>query len=556
MWDMKTKFCILFAMCALLLTAGALAAEPGTGTWTADIRVENGLPTWEGEGVSWDGEALVLTQAGSYRLQGALPGYVRVECAGVAELLLCGFSAQGASCAIYSEASVLTLTLAADFGENRLSQAGGSEDGAAIVCKGGLVIRGEGALSLEAAGRGIQCKDSRLAEGLFRLESGALSVTAGKDGIKAATAELLGGALTVNAALDGLHSELGTLVSGGEYAITCGNGGGLAINRQTNDMMGGGPALPGASMGSEEQTEDSKSTVSCKALKSDGDIEILGGVLRLGCDDDAVHAAGDLIIEDGNITISCNDDGLHADGDITINGGRILLEDCFEGIEGTNITINGGDIDVFSVNDGLNTSSGEMGFSPFGGSSTLFAMNGGELDIVITGNVSNQGDGVDANGSFHMNGGRLTASTASGTLENGLDSGSNFLVTGGILAASGNSGMQESASDDSTQPAAVLSLGATVPGGTECVITDSAGSVVMTYTPAQQCTCLIVSHPDFQIGESYTLTAGTVTTEFTFDTVSYSSSGEMGGGPGPGGNRGGRMASGEASEEASGEMAG
>ena len=311
----------------------------------------------------------------------------------------------------------------------------------------------------------------------------------------------------------------------------------------------GGPSLPGASMGSEEQAEDSKSLESCKALKSDGDIELLGGSLYLGCDDDAIHAALDVRIDGGDITVSCNDDAIHADGDVIINGGTVFVQDCFEGIEGTNVTVNGGDIDVFSVNDGLNTASGEMGFSPFGGgTSSLFEMNGGTLDIVVTGNISNQGDGVDANGSFHMNGGTLTASTASGTLENGLDSGSNFLVTGGILAASGNSGMQESASSSSTQPTAVLSLGATVAGGTECVVTDSAGRVVMSYTPAKQCTCLILSHPDFAIGESYTLTAGSVTKEFTFDSVSYSSSGGMGGGPGgnrgggPGGNPGGPSA--------------
>ena len=217
------------------------------------------------------------------------------------------------------------------------------------------------------------------------------------------------------------------------------------------------------------------------------------------------------------------------------------MEDCFEGIEASNVTINGGDTDVFSVNDGLNTTSGEMGFMPFGssGSSSVFEMNGGTLDIVITGTTSNLGDGVDANGSFTMNGGYLTASTVGGTMENGLDSGSNFLVTGGIIAASGNSGMQESASASSTQCTAVLSLGSYVSGGTECLVTDSDGEVLIAYTPANACNCIIVSHPDFEIGGTYTLTAGSLTQSFTFSSVSYSSSGEMSGGPGGGFGGGG-----------------
>lgn len=452
-----------------------------------------------------------------------------------------------------------------------------------VIAKGSLTVAG-GSIGVLCGGNGLQAKDSRSDSGSILLSGGNLTVQAGGDALKAASIEIAGGlvslsardegadaealvlsggqlsltsqgngakantitvsggSLTLNAALDGLHALEMLQISGGELSLTCGGGGGDAINTVDSGsgmMMGG----PGRGRGASAEATTTTTTavtadVSAKALKSDGDISVTGGCITVSSADDSIHAAGSVTIDDGQITLISNDDGIHADEAIVINGGTILVEDCFEGIEASNITLNGGDTDIFSVNDGLNTASGEMGFPPFGGgSSSLFEMNGGTLDIVITGSMMNLGDGVDANGSFIMNGGHLTASTVGGTMENGLDSGSNFVVNGGIIAASGNAGMQESAAATSTQCTAVLSLNGYVYGGTECTVTDSEGKVLLTYTPANACTCIIVSHPDFEIGGSYTLTAGSLSQSFSFTSVSYSSSGEMGGRPG--GGRGG-----------------
>lgn len=456
-------------------------------------------------------------------------------------------------------------------GEGLRAKASRSGSGDLVIAGGSLTVQAgdnglraedslivsEGLVSLSAGGDGLKAANLMISGGSlsvtaqdegadadsFIFGGGVLNLDSQGNGAKADDIIISGGSLTLTAALDGLHAARNLEINGGELALTCGGGGGDAINTIDTGgiMMGGGRGGRGAS--SEASAETATTTtvttdVSAKALKSDGSILITGGLITISSADDGIHATSDVTIENGQITIISNDDGIHADEAIAINGGSILVEDCFEGIEATNITINGGDTDVFSVNDGLNTASGEMGFGmPFGGgTSSLFEMNGGTLDIVITGSMSNLGDGVDANGSFYMNGGYLTASTIGGTMENGLDSGSNFVVTGGIIAASGNSGMQESAAASSTQCTAVLSLGSYVTAGTECTVTDSEGSILLSYTPANVCNCIIVSHPDFEIGGTYTLTAGSLTQSFTFSSVTYSSSGEMGG---FGGGRGG-----------------
>ena len=613
---MRKNVFIVILLCLALLAAPAAASAPGTQSFTADIRFEDGLCLIDGRGADWDGSRLTISEAGLYRLEGEMTGRIHVQAPGEVELLLCGLTVQGDLCALSADCRRLTLTLSPDFGQSSLLQSRDGDNGAALVCEGELVLGGSGSLLVQSAsdgivtegpvsvtggsiavlsgsGSGIKADSSRTASGDLSLSGGSLTVVAALDGLRAENSlcvsggllsvqagdeaidaqsfiqsggslslvcegngvktenelTLSGGSLALDSALDGLQAGTDLTILGGELTLTAGGGGGDAINQVDSGSiaMDGGPGGRGGSSSEPaaetEAAETAAADVSTKGLKAGGSILMEGGSVAVSSSDDSLHATGSITIWDGLLHIISNDDGIHADEDLIIHGGTILLEDCFEGLEAANITVYGGDIDVFSVNDGLNTASGEMGlFSSSDDSTGVFTMNGGTLDIVITGNSSNLGDGVDANGSFYMNGGSLTASTIVGTLENGLDSAGNFVVSGGILAASGNSGMQESPSESSTQCTAVLSFGTDIPGGTECLVTDSEGNLIMTYTPANGCDCIILSHPDFVLGESYTLTAGTVTQDFSFSTYVYSgSSGGFGGGGfgGFGGGRGG-----------------
>lgn len=572
------------------IAAAAVLAEPGDGSYTADIRLSAGEADIRGTGAALSDGELRITQSGCYRLAGELDGCVTVDCSGEVELVLCGLRIRGGGWAIYAKScKALTLTLTEDFGQSYLSQTSTAEEnGVCLESKAPLTIRGSGLLTLQAAGvglrgagavrleggaltvnaggAGIKAKSggsiavsggsltvrsgddalkapyvaisggtvSLEAEGRgvdageFALTDGTLSVSSGSDGIRTETlVSVSGGSAAIEAGRDGIQSEGDVEIGGGTLSVLCAGGGGNAL--QCFDSGGvGGPGW-GSSSGEEYYVLPD---YSCKAVKADGGIRLLGGALDLSSADDAVHAAGAIEIADVYLTICSSDDAVHSDTDLTIDSGTILISDCFEGLEAGTITINGGDIDIYSVNDGINASS-KTDSGGFGwGSSAVFTMNGGEVDIFVTGSSSNMGDGVDSNGAIYINGGRITAGTDGSTMENGIDSGSSFVVTGGILAASGNAGMQESASTYSTQCAAVLELMSGVQAGTECVVTDEDGNVVMTYTPYRWCTCIVLSHPDFQIGRTYTLTAGSQTKTFTFTSVSYSERGFGGfGGP-------------------------
>lgn len=482
--------------------------------------------------------SLVLTGTGTTDLEGAGNG---IYCRGLIRLSAGNVTVRAEADGIRTKDSRsatadMTLSgggLSVDAGEDALHI-----DGCFTMDDGTLaLLAAEDAINaatvvLNGGGAALNAGDEGVDADVFTLAGSELGIEAEGNGISVTeSADISSGTLNLTAALDGIQSEGDITLSGGEIQIYCAEGGGQAIN-VSDSGSNMGPGGWGGSSGSYTMPD-----YSCKALKADGNIQIINGRISLESTDDTIHAGGDVQIDGGELTVLSTDDGIHADGNMTINGGSILVEDCFEGLEAAIITINGGDTDVFSVNDGLNATSGSSGGFGFGGSSDCgLYMYGGTLDIVVTGSNSNLGDGVDSNGFIAIYGGTITSSTNGYSQENGLDSGGSFVVYGGTIAAAGNSGMQESASSSSTQCTAVLSLSDYVAGGTECVVADSSGREIFRWTPANQFNSLVLSHPEFQIGETYTVTMGNSTTEFTFTSTSYSNGGGgFGGGFGGGG---------------------
>lgn len=395
---------------------------------------------------------------------------------------------------------------------------------------GDVTVTG-GDVTIHASGRGID------GDGAVELAGGIVLLASAEDGIRGNTVTLAGTSLSIDAGGDGVQGASALTVTGGAISIITAGGGGSAIDH-AGEMMGG----PGP-MGSQEADDNLTLDVSAKGLKSDGDITVTGGTLDLNTADDAVHAGGSCRIDDGTLIICSNDDGIHADAGLVINGGDIDLNDCFEGLEAYTIDVNGGDILIRSVNDGINANGPEMMFGGpggFGGSTsadtaeTYFRQTGGVIDLAVTGNMSNLGDGVDSNGAVYIEGGVLLVSTVGSTMENGIDTGGTLRIDGGIVVAGGSATMMEGVSADSAQCAATLNTGS-VAGGTEITVTDGEGNVILSATLQNTFSSLILSHPDMLPGNVYTVTYGTgsATLDFTSSTVINNSSFGFGfGGPG------------------------
>lgn len=144
------------------------------------------------------------------------------------------------------------------------------------------------------------------------------------------------------------------------------------------------------------------------------------------------------------------------------------------------LTVNGGNINIVSGNDGINTN--EDGIS-------VTTINGGNLNIVVDG-TTGEGDGIDSNGWLVINGGTVTAAACASSADAGIDSDMGIHINGGTVVATGN--MLDEISE-STQNYIVLSFASRQSGETSYSIKDEAGVTVTECAPANDFTYLIFS---------------------------------------------------------------
>ncbi len=162
---------------------------------------------------------------------------------------------------------------------------------------------------------------------------------------------------------------------------------------------------------------------------------------------DTIHSDGDILIESGTLTLISGDDGMHADGTLTINDGAIDIQMSYEGLEATDVVINGGVIGIIATDDGINGAGGNdnSGNAPngrqdnFTGSQCSITVTGGT--ITITAATSGNGDGLDANGSITISGGEMVIKVPSSYRDySNIDYNTSFSLIGGnvqLLYANG-----------------------------------------------------------------------------------------------------------------------
>ncbi|OUM65009.1 Non-catalytic module family DOC2 [Piromyces sp. E2] len=153
-----------------------------------------------------------------------------------------------------------------------------------------------------------------------------------------------------------------------------------------------------------------------KGIKARNSICVLNAVIDITSQNSAMKVTKDddpekgfVVIDGGKITISAGKDAIHAETHLTVRDGYIDIKKCEEGIEGQMVDILGGEIHIFTNNDGIN--GGKIGavkngnpFADFG------AGNDGSVYINIVGGkiyVDAEGqeiDGIDANGVVYIGG--------------------------------------------------------------------------------------------------------------------------------------------------------
>ncbi len=526
---------------------------------SVQIELNGDSATASSDSVQISGSTVTITEEATYILSGTLDdGMIVVNASDSAkiQLVLNGVDITSeTSAALYIlEADKVFITLA-EGTDNYLSNGGtftaiddNNIDGA-LFSKQDLTLNGSGTLTVTSpAGNGIVCKDDLVfTGGTYTISSAShgleandsvritgetqLTIEAGKDGMHAENDDdsslgfvyISNGVIDIEAEGDGISAGAYMQIEDGTFQILAGGGyeNGESESSESWGVMGGGGGRQFANSTASESDSDSEDSTSMKGLKADGAMLISAGTFSIDSADDAIHSNTSITVNGGTFEIATGDDGFHADEYLTIVSGTINITTSYEGLEALHVDIQGGDITLVASDDGLNAAGGTDSSGTTGGRDGMFGDGGwgsgtssSDGTIVISGGtlyINASGDGIDANGTIEISGGDITivGPTTGDTAT--LDYDISSVITGGTFIGTGASGMAQTFSD-SEQGVIAVSVGSQS-AGTTIIISDSDGNVLLEYTPELAFQVIIFSSPDLVSGETYTITAGSVSGE-------------------------------------------
>lgn len=504
-------------------TSTASSAEQG-GSWDSSqattVTLNGSTANASGQAASsvqTDGSTLSITAAGTYVLSGSWEGQIvvnapdaevhivlngvtitnddgpaiNIQDVGDAVMVLAANSTNtltdGATYADTSEDASTAALFSSDTlvltGTGSLTVNGQNNDG--ISSKNGLAITGTPTISVTATDDGIRGKDWLLVEG------GTITVDAGGDGLKSSEDDdetkgfiALGEAsITITSGDDSLSATTDVTVNGTTLNITAGGG---QANATVQEGPGGAPGGGGApaGMGGQPPSGGMGQPTS-------------GGAPGDQSSNGQTAAAGQAASSSSDSTADTSEDttekpkGINAGVAFAMDAGTVTIDAADEGLQAAFISINGGELDIASGDDGINASDGDYTIEGYENAGTEddnganLSVTGGVVQIDYAGS-----DGIDSNGTAQLTGGIVmvngTANGPDGAVDvNGESTiygitGNLSVSKGETVTVSGGTSSSFAASFDATS---VTLVGLTE--GTDYTVTSTSGSSISGTATAQ-----------------------------------------------------------------------
>lgn len=237
---------------------------------------------------------------------------------------------------------------------------------------------------------------------------------------------------------------------------------GTATSTSSSSSSGG---RPGGMPGGMSDGNSSDYAGNPKAFVAEN-ITVNSGTITIDAKDDAFHANTQMVVNGGIFTIDTSDDAMHSDGDLTINDGSIRVKTAYEGLEGSNIYVNGGYLHITTTDDCMNVTTETSG---------MLRVTGGQVWAYAS---SGDHDCLDSNGSMEFTGG-LVIACGSSPIDAGdgnscyqKHTGGTLLVLGPSSAGMWNQDVKPTCANSITNTSCSVSAGSTL-----CVA-NSSGDVI------------------------------------------------------------------------------
>ncbi len=255
----------------------------------------------------------------------------------------------------------------------------------------------------------------------------------------------------------------------------------------------------------EKDTENATNTVDtskagANLIIADGSENNVNGsyVARIYKPDSVVLTEDGTEVEDAK-KLHKYDGAFYSKMSMNINGGKVgdgilNINAENEGLDSElHLTVNGGNINITSGNDGINTNEDNI---------SVTTINGGSLNILVNG-TTGEGDGIDSNGWLVINGGNVVTQACAFSGDAGIDSDMGIHINGGYVFVTGN--MLDRISE-SKQTFAVFNFAETQKAGT-FTLKNSESTAVAENEVKNDFSYLIISTDNLTEGD-YTLWQG------------------------------------------------
>lgn len=282
-------------------------------------------------------------------------------------------------------------------------------------------------------------------------------------------------------------------------------------------------------------------------LYANDDLSITGtGFLQIvGYINNGIHTKDNLLLENGSVEIkalnhgikgkesvtvtggdymiSVGNKGIQSDLTLTVTDGKIQILKSTEGMEANQVTIEGGAISIYSLDDGINANGGAAKKEKKPSEDIVEDMP----NLIIKGGevyVNAFGDGLDSNGNLLVEGGALIidgpVKNDDGPLDYGYENGGFCRINGGTALAIGSAGMAETFDGLSAQCSFRHIFKKPYAAGSEIVISDVDGNVICRHTAIKEGASVVFSSPELVPGQTYLLKVGEESVEVIQDAVS------------------------------------
>ena len=479
------------------------------------ITLADQTATVTGQGASFSGQTLTITQAGTYVLTGIGKNIKLVVEAADTDQVHLVFQ----NLTLEGEGSLLQVNMAhevvislAEGSQNTLTESQASDDEevkATIHSQVPLTLNGTGNLTLTAL-----TKNALEVEDDLKVLGGTYTVKAANHGFKAEGALAIEAAtLTIEAGKDGLHAEHDEMIERANISL---NPTQLSI-AATEDGVDAGNEL--TIKGETITVSQSEEGLEARVIRQ------LGGDVTIKSSDDGVNASAGSSnkTSDTSATSKTTDASTTSNSaDTSSSASQSTTDSATASAPGSQATATPvATSQTDQVNKDKNApppsppagqAPPQGGQPPQNGQGPGGMPPGGQeesdpsLQIILEGGtltIDAEGDGIDSNGTVSISGGSLVVN---GSVQGGngpLDAAGDITITGGTVWALGTSDMLQGFAQGSTQASITANIAGTA--GQTLIILDAKGKEVARQTASKDFQAVIMSSADLVDGQTYTI---------------------------------------------------